>query len=81
MSQVLKADKNNTAMVDVWTKSLKYMPGFSYEKLEKHLVKDAAKTPDSKPAGALKHKKGYKLFKGGYPRQFRVKPNVKKGDS
>ena len=68
-------------MVDVWIKSLKYMPGFSYEKLEKHLVKNAVKTPYSKPAGAFKHKKGYKLFKGCYPRQFRVKPNVKKGDS
>ena len=40
------------------------MPGFSYEKLEKHLVVDAKKTPDGKPAGAFKHKKkGYKLFK------------------
>ncbi len=79
-STSLEADKNATAMVDLWTKSLKYMPGFSYEKLEKHLVVDAKKTPDGKPAGAFKHtKKGYKLFKAGYPRQLRVKPNVKKG--
>ena len=39
------------------------------------------KTPDGKPAEALKHKKsGYKLFKAGYPRQIMVKPNVKKGN-
>ncbi len=61
-STSLEADKNATAMVDLWTKSLKYMPGFSYEKLEKHLVVDTKKTPDGKPAGAFKHKKkGYKL--------------------
>ena len=72
--------KNITAKVDGWTKSLKYVPGFSYEKLEKHLVVDDRKTPDGKPAEAFEHKKkGYKLFKAGYPRQFRVKPNVKKG--
>ena len=43
-STSLEADKNATAMVDFWTKSLKYMPGFSYEKLEKHLVVDAKNT-------------------------------------
>ena len=41
---------------------------------------DDQKTPDGKSAEAFKHKKkGYKLFKAGYPRQCRVKPNVKKG--
>ena len=41
---------------------------------------DDQKTPDGKPAEAFKHKKkGYKLFKAGYPRQFIVKPNVKNG--
>ena len=79
-STSMEANKNITAKVDGWTKSLKYVPGFSYEKLEKHLVVDDQKTPDGKPAEAFEHKKkGYKLFKAGYPRQFRVKPNVKKG--
>ena len=79
-STSMEADKNITAKVDGWTKSLKYVPEFSYEKLEKHLVVDDQKTPDGKPAEAFKpKKKGYKLFKAGYPRQFRVKPNVKKG--
>ena len=78
-STSMEADKNRTAKVDGWTKSLKYVPGFSYEKLENHLVVDDQKTSDGKPAEAFKHKKrGYKLFKAGYPRQFRVKPNVKK---
>ena len=40
--------------VDGWTKSLKYVPGFSYEKLEKHLVIDDQKTPDGKSAEAFK---------------------------
>ena len=79
-STSMEANKNITANVDGWTKSLKYVPGFSYEKLEKHLVVDDQKTPDGKPAEAFEHKKkGYKLFKAGYLRQFRVKPNVKKG--
>ena len=39
-STSMEADKNITAKVDGWTKSLKYVPGFSYEKLEKHLVVD-----------------------------------------
>ena len=79
-STSMEADKNITAKVDGWTRSLKYVPGFSYEKLEKHLLVDDQKTPDGKHAEAFKHeKKGYKLFKAGYPRQFIVKPNVKKG--
>jgi hypothetical protein len=68
-STSLEADKNATAMVDLWTKSLKYMPGFSYEKLEKHLVVDAKKTPDGKPAGAFKHKKKGYISCLNYPRQ------------
>ena len=63
-STSMEADKNITAKVDGWTKSLKHVPGFSYEKLEKHLVIDDQKTFDAKPAEAFKHKKkGYKLFK------------------
>ena len=42
-STSMEADKNITAKVDGWTKSLKYVPGFSYEKLEKHLVMDDQK--------------------------------------
>ena len=76
-----EADKDLAALGDGWTKSLKFIPGFSYKKLEGHLVLEAKKTPDGKPAEALKHKKsGYKLFKAGYPRQIMVKPNVKKGN-
>ena len=42
-STSMDADKNITAKVDGWTKSLKYVPRFSYEKLEKHLVMDDQK--------------------------------------
>ena len=77
-----EADKSDTALGGGWTKSLKFIPGFSYKKLEEHLVLDAKKTSDGKPAEAFKHKKsGYKLFKAGYPRQFMVKPNVQKGEA
>ena len=76
-----EADKDLAALGDGWTKSLKFIPGFSYKKLEDHLVIEAKKTPDGKPAEAFKYKKsGYKLFKAGYPRQLMVKPNVKKGN-
>ena len=77
-----EADKSDTALGGGWTKSLKFIPGFSYKRLEEHLVLDAKKTSDGKPAEAFKHKKsGYKLFKAGYPRQFMVKPNVQKGEA
>ena len=76
-----EADKSLTALEFVWTKSLSSIPDFSYKKLEEHLVLDAEKTSDCKPPEAYKHKKsGYRLFKGGYVRQFIVKPNIKKGD-
>ena len=52
-----EADKNLAALGDGWTKSLKNIPEFSYQKLEEHLVLDAKKTPDNKPAEAFKHKK------------------------
>ena len=69
------------ALEDCWTKSLKNIPKFSYQKLEEHLVHDAKKTADSRPAEAFKHKSsGYRLFKARYSRQLVVKPNVKKGD-
>ena len=77
-----EADKSDTALGGGWAKSLKFIPGFSYKKLEEHLVLDAKKTSDGKPAEAFKHKKsGYKLFKAGYPRQFMVKLNVQKGEA
>ena len=67
----IEADKNLAALGDGWTKSLKNISEFSYQKLQEHLVLDAKKTPDNKPAEAFKHKKsGYRLFKAGYPRQF-----------
>ena len=70
-----EADKDLAALGDGWTKSLKFITGFSYKKLEDHLV------IEGKPAEAFKHKiSGYKLFKAGYPRQLMVKPNVKKGN-
>ena len=43
-STSMEADKNITAKVDGWTKSLKYVPGFSHEKLEKYLVIDDQNT-------------------------------------
>jgi hypothetical protein len=45
------------------------------------LVLDDEKPSDNKASEAFKHKRsGYRLFKAGYPRQFVVKSNVKKGD-
>ena len=38
-----EADKSDTALGGCWTKSLKFIPGFSYKKLEEHLVLDAKK--------------------------------------
>ena len=74
-------DNNMSALGDGWTKNLKFIPGFSYNELQEHLVLQANKTPDGKPAEAFKHKKsGYKLFKAGYVRQLSVKANVRKGD-
>ena len=46
----IEADKNLAALGDGWTKSLKNIPEFSYLKLEEHLVLDAKKIPDNKPA-------------------------------
>jgi hypothetical protein len=51
------ADKNLAALGDGWTKSLKNIPEFSYQKLKEYLVLDAKKTPDNKPAEAFKHQK------------------------
>ena len=34
-STSMEADKNITAKVDGWKKTLKYVPGFSYEKLDR----------------------------------------------
>ena len=42
----IEADTNLAALGDGWTKSLKNIPEFSYQKLEEHLVLDAKKTPD-----------------------------------
>ena len=39
----IEADKNLAALGDGWTKSLKNIPEFSYQKLEEHLVLDAKK--------------------------------------
>ena len=75
----MEVDNNSAAIASGRTKSLKFIPKFSYKKLEEHLVLDGGKTPDGKPVGAFKHKKsGYKLYKAGYPRQFKVRPNVRK---
>ena len=44
-------------------------------------VQDCSKTCDAKPAEAIKHKKsGYELFKAGYLRELKMKPNVKKSE-
>lgn len=77
----IEADKNLAASEDCWTTNLKNISEFSYQKFEEHLVHDAKKNADSKPAEAFKHKSsGYRLLTAGYSRQFVVKPNVKKGD-
>jgi hypothetical protein len=39
----LEADNDLAALGDGWTKSLKFIPGFSYKKLEDHLVLEAKK--------------------------------------
>ena len=53
----IEADKNLATLGDGWTKSLKNIPEFSYQKLEEHLVVDAKKTPDNKTAEDLNIKK------------------------
>lgn len=62
-----EADKDLTALRDGWTKSLEYIPGFSYKTLEDYL--EDKQIPEDKPTEAFKHNKsGHKLFKAGYPR-------------
>ena len=81
-----KADQQ-TSMPEVynqqlWTKSLKDMPNFTHEHIEKYLILEKDKTPDKKPAEALKHKKaGYRLFKAGYATKIWVKANIRKADN
>ena len=44
-----EADKDLVALGDGWKKSLKFIPEFSYKKLEDHLVLEEKKPPDGKP--------------------------------
>ena len=54
----IEADKNLAALGDGWTKSLKNIPEFSYQKLEEHLVLDAKKhLTTSLLKHLIKHKK------------------------
>ena len=72
----------NVQLAQLWTKSLKHMPNFTYAHILKHLILEKGKLPDKKPADALKHTKdGYRLFKAGYATNIWVKSNIKKADT
>ena len=53
----MEVDINSAVMACSRTKSFKFIPEFSYKKLEEHLLLDGGKTPDRKPVGQFKHKK------------------------
>ena len=77
-SQVMN-EENQTpihAECSKWTKDLKFLPKFTQQLLEKHLITNIS--TDDMATGAHKHKKlGYRLCKDKYVTQVQVKPNVK----
>ena len=70
---------DNTADITLkrWTKSLQFLPEFSFEILKKYLGTEISAS--NNPGGAYKHKRlGYQLFKEKYVKNVQVKPNVHK---
>ena len=70
---------DNTADITLkrWTKSLQFLPEFSFEILKEYLGTEI--NASNNPGGAYKHKKlGYQLFKEKYVKNVQVKPNVYK---
>ena len=69
-SQVMN-EKNQTpthSECSKWTKELKFLPKFTQQLLEKHLITNIS--TDDMATGAHKHKKlGYTLFKDKYVTQ------------
>ena len=62
--------------IKVWSSSLEHLPPLTHEKIHSYMV--LGESFDSKERGAVKHKiSGYQLFKDGYVKKVRVKPNVK----
>ena len=56
-----------------WTRDLKLLPAFTYNKLQKHLGLDSQQNS----TGTKKDEKlGYRLFKEGYVTNVQAKPNV-----
>ena len=77
-SQAMNEENQTPTHVECskWTKDLKFLPKFTQELLEKHLITNIS--TDDMANGAHKHKKlAYRLFKDKYVAQVQVKPNVK----
>ena len=76
--QVMNEENQTPTHVECskWTKDLKFLPKFTQQLLEKHLINNIS--TNDMATGAHKHKKlGYRLFKDKYVSQVQVKPNVK----
>ena len=59
-----------------WTRNLKLLPTFTYDKLQKHLCASEKQSTTKKD-----EKLGYRLFKEGYIKNTQVKPNIPNSDN
>ena len=67
-------NKTQDEGLSAWTRDLKLLPSFTYDKLKKHLGLV------EKPSNNKDEKLGYRLFKEGYIKNTQVKPNIPNGN-
>ena len=67
-------NKTQDEGLSAWTRDLKLLPSFTYDKLKKHLGLV------EKPSNNKDEKLGYCLFKEGYIKNTQVKPNIPNGN-
>ena len=68
-------NKKQDEGLSAWTRDLKLLPSFTYDKLQKHLGL-VEKPSDNKKDEKL----GYRLFKEGYIKNTQVKPYIPNGN-
>ena len=66
-------NKTQDEGLSAWTRDLKLLTSFTYDKLNKHLGLV------EKPSNNKDEKLGYRLFKEGYIKNTQVKPNIPNG--
>ena len=76
VSEFSKDEKENLHKdISTWTTELRHLPTISHKQIHKYFV--SYKDEDRLERGATKHKiAGYQLFKEGYVKGMKVKPNV-----